>query len=248
MRNDILERENEIRQWISENQSKAFISKQLKCKQETLNSYLAKMGIEYSGNQSHKGQQIQRTYKTAIEYIESGSIVKSYLLKQKLVRDGLKEDKCELCGVSEWLNVKLPLELHHKDGDHFNNDLDNLQILCPNCHSIQEGNAGANTGRYTQERQIQFPKETKVCLDCGKKISPNAVRCKNCASIEKQKDICQRPDREELKSLIRSMPFVQIGKKYGVSDNAIRKWCDFYNLPRKSTEIKKYTEQEWELI
>ena len=44
------------------------------------------------------------------------------------------------------------------------------------------------------------------------------------------------------------MPFTQIGKKYGVSDNAVRKWCDFYDLPRKSTEIKKYTDQDWELI
>ena len=248
MRNDILERENEIRQWISENQSKAFISKQLKCKQETLNGYLAKMGIEYAGNQSHKGQQIQRTYKTALEYIESDSIVKSYILKQKLVRDGLKEDKCELCGVSEWLNIKLPLELHHKDGDHFNNDLSNLQILCPNCHSIQEGNAGANAGRYTQDKKVQASKAIQLCVDCGKEISPNAIRCKNCAAIEKHKSISQRPNREELKILIRSTPFIQIGKKYGVSDNAVRKWCDFYNLPRKSTEIKNYTDSEWELI
>jgi 5-methylcytosine-specific restriction endonuclease McrA len=45
--------------------------------------------------------------------------------------------------------VHLPLELHHKDRNHFNNDLNNLQILCPNCHSIQEGNAGANIGKYS---------------------------------------------------------------------------------------------------
>jgi 5-methylcytosine-specific restriction endonuclease McrA len=50
--------------------------------------------------------------------------------------------------VSIWQGVKLPLELHHKDGDHFNNEFDNLQILCPNCHSIQEGNSGANVGKY----------------------------------------------------------------------------------------------------
>ena len=54
--------------------------------------------------------------------------------------------------------------------------------------------------------------------------------------------------REELKILIRTIPFTKIGEKFGISDNAIRKWCDSYNLPRKSTEIKKYTDEEWELI
>jgi len=51
--------------------------------------------------------------------------------------------------------------------------------------------------------------------------------------------------REELKKLIRIMPFTQIGQKFNVSDNAIRKWCDRYNLPRKSSEIKKISNDEW---
>ena len=53
---------------------------------------------------------------------------------------------------------------------------------------------------------------------------------------------------EELKDLIRIKPFTKIGEQYQVSDNAIRKWCDKYNLPRKATEIKKYSDEEWELI
>ena len=51
--------------------------------------------------------------------------------------------------------------------------------------------------------------------------------------------------REELKKLIRNTPFTQIGKQYGVSDNAIRKWCDKYNLPRKKSEIVEITDDEW---
>ena len=54
--------------------------------------------------------------------------------------------------------------------------------------------------------------------------------------------------REELKELIRSQSFVNIGKKFGVSDNAIRKWCQKFNLPYKKTEINKYTEEEWQEI
>ena len=55
MRTDILEQKDQILSWIEEGQSKAFMARQLHCKQETLNNYLIKMGIEYSGNQSGKG-------------------------------------------------------------------------------------------------------------------------------------------------------------------------------------------------
>ena len=54
--------------------------------------------------------------------------------------------------------------------------------------------------------------------------------------------------KEELKKLIRTTPFTTIGKQYGVTDNAVRKWCDKYNLPRKVKEIKSYSDEEWELI
>ena len=151
MRTDILERKEDILNWIKENQSKAFICRELKCKQETLNSYLQKMGITYTGNPGGKGIKTDPKYKTALEYIKTSNNVKSYVLKQKLIRDGLKEAKCECCGLTIWLNQKIPLELHHKDGNHFNNNLDNLEILCPNCHALQPGNSGANIGKYTGE-------------------------------------------------------------------------------------------------
>lgn len=137
MRTDILERKEEILQWIQENQSKAFISKELKCKQSTLNLYLEKMGISYAGNQGGKGIRTAPNYKSAEEYAK-GSWVRSSTLKEKLIKEGLKKDCCELCGINSWQGVQLILELHHKDGNHYNNDLSNLMILCPNCHSIQE--------------------------------------------------------------------------------------------------------------
>ena len=69
-------------------------------------------------------------------------------LREKIIKDGLKKDECELCGISIWQGKKLPLELHHKNNNHFDNSLSNLIILCPNCHSIQEGNSGSNIGKY----------------------------------------------------------------------------------------------------
>lgn len=107
------------------------------------------MDIEYAGQKNKKGQKKGgEQYKSALEYIENNIPIPSHRLKIKLIRDGIKEDKCELCGLSEWQGIKIPLELHHKNGNHFDNNLNNLMILCPNCHSIQNGNSGANVGSY----------------------------------------------------------------------------------------------------
>ena len=149
MRTDILERKEEILQWIQEERPKSYICQQLQCKQETLNSYLKKMDIEYAGQMAKKGQyKGGNEYIPALHYINNNIPIQSHRLKEKLIRDGLKLNCCELCGNSSWLGIQLPLELHHKNGNHQDNNLNNLQILCPNCHSIQEGNSGANKGKY----------------------------------------------------------------------------------------------------
>ena len=83
------------------------------------------------------------------------------------------------------------------------------------------------------------------CEDCGCEVSYGAVKCLSCRNKEKSKNI---PERFVLKQLIREIPFTQIGKQFGVSDNAVRKWCDKYNLPRKTGEIRKYTDKEWNLL
>lgn len=65
-------------------------------------------------------------------------------------------------------------------------------------------------------------------------------------SLKRRK--AERPDREELKFLIRNKSFVEIGKQYGVSDNAVRRWCDQVNLPRKKRQVSLYTNEEWDKI
>ena len=146
MRTDILERKKEIHNWISKKQSKAFMCKELGCRPDTLNWWLSKMGIDYRGNQSGKGIKKGKR-KTAIEYIKS-THVSSHRLRIKLIEDGVKEAKCEGCRLYEWIGGKIPLELHHKDGNRYNNELDNLEILCPNCHSLTDSNSGKNKGTY----------------------------------------------------------------------------------------------------
>ena len=68
-------------------------------------------------------------------------------LKARLVKEGLKEYKCECCGISEWNGKSITLQLHHINGIHNDNRLSNLQLLCPNCHSQTEnfGTRGRGT-------------------------------------------------------------------------------------------------------
>lgn len=142
MRKDILKRESEIRQWINQNLSKAEICRRLYCKPDTLRLHLSKMRIVYQGNQGNKGRKIDPKYMTAVEYATTAN-PKSHTLKLKLLRDGIKQHKCERCLLSTWLEGNIPLELHHVDGDRFNNQLENLKLLCPNCHALEPNNSGA---------------------------------------------------------------------------------------------------------
>ncbi len=72
------------------------------------------------------------------DLLVDGSSVASGWLRKRLVREGLKPARCEECGLTEWRGRPLPLELDHVNGDHLDNRLPNLRILCPNCHAITE--------------------------------------------------------------------------------------------------------------
>lgn len=110
---------------------------------------------------------------------------------------------------------------------------------------------GINTGKHWKQ-DLDYPirkqKEAKknFCLKCGKEILIGSKYCVNCYHMETR--VSERPDRNELKSKIRTQSFCSIGKEYNVSDNAIRRWCDIYNLPRTKKEINSYSNEEWDCI
>lgn len=79
------------------------------------------------------------------ELLVKGSAVQSYKLKKRLYESGLKEPKCELCGWAETSSDgRIPVELDHINGDRYDNRIENLRILCPNCHSLQPTHRGKN--------------------------------------------------------------------------------------------------------
>ena len=111
--------------------------------------------------------------------------------------------------------------------------------------------AGANYERAraliqnnpTQNILIERQSQQKLCPDCGKIITSTAQRCSECAS--KASRIVERPEREIFKEEVYTTSFTQLGKKYKVSDTSIKKWCIYYNLPHKRSEIKRYSKEEW---
>ena len=147
MRRDILEREAEIREWVAQRRPKAFMCRELRCKPLTLDSYLKKFGLDYRGNMGAKGYKRVSNRKNANDYLRKGSLIGSHKLKLKLLRDGLKELRCERGGQVEWLGEPIPIELHHVNGNRFDNRFDNLQLLCPNCHALTDNHAGRGSRR-----------------------------------------------------------------------------------------------------
>jgi group I intron endonuclease len=98
---------------------------------------------------------------------------------------------------------------------------------------------------YNQKKKTD--NNLSICPICGgskSKISQMCMECHKKQSIENRQGK-NRISREELKFLIRNKSFVEIGKMFEVTDNAVRKWCDGYNLPRTKRDIKQYTNEEW---
>lgn len=150
-------------------------------------------------------------------------------LRKRLISEGIKEHKCECCGLNEWLGEPIPLELDHIDGDHYNNSLENLKILCPNCHAKTPTYRGKNKkskDSQTTKNKNQIEKVKKIynCSSCDIQLKRQCKTgmCFSCHSKAQRK--IERPSKEQLLKEIQESSYVAVGKKYGVSDNAIRKW------------------------
>lgn len=85
--------------------------------------------------------------------VESGE-TEPRLLKRYL--QDIREHKCEVCGITEWMGKPAPLELDHKDGDSRNNVLSNLRLICPNCHAQTESYKNRNKGRGRFSRRERY--------------------------------------------------------------------------------------------
>ena len=180
------------------------------------------------------------------DYLVCGSTIASSELKNKLLKEGLKEHKCERCENTEWEGEPIPLQLHHINGDRSDNRLENLRLLCPNCHALTDNYCGR-----------KLKKEPKKCIICGKEISRKAEYCADCYNDyvkaktkngfvkdtfkSRNKRELKYPTKEELINDFKELgSFRAVGKKYGLSDKSIVKWCEKYELPSHCIDMRKY--------
>lgn len=125
-------------------QGKAISGAALKVLKNTLEAY----NIDY-GNLDFT--HTQRKVFSLNEKLQKGTNPTPQKLKQQLINEGLKEDKCEICGqLPEWNGQPLVLQLDHINGDHYDNRIENLRIVCPNCHT-QTDTFGTKKIKETKE-------------------------------------------------------------------------------------------------
>lgn len=196
---------------------------------------VARDGIDIShipkGVDANKGR-IFDTRRVSLDvYLIDGSSIKSSDLKRRLIRDGTMVDVCVKCGLgNEWFGSPISLQLDHINGKRDDNRLENLRILCPNCHSQTPTFCG------------RHKRNVLSCTDCKKKISDKRnKRCQSCAAKERARiDIVKGTtqtlkfdiSKEELEKLVWEKPTERIGRDFGVSGKAVEKRCKKFGIEK----------------
>lgn len=159
------------------------------------------------GKGSNKGKRFAPK-KTNEEYFCENGTANRDSVKKRIIRNNLIPYQCAECELKDiWNNKKISLQLEHKNGIPNDNRLINLCFLCPNCHS--------QTDTYAGKRF----KKSKISIPTKDRHQPRYDRRK-----------VKRPSKEILEQLIADMPMSSIAKKYGVSDNSVRKWAKSYGI------------------
>jgi hypothetical protein len=195
----------------------------------TIHKYVDLYGI----NTSHFNSNLERI-KNLIKYnkisldiilVENSAYRSTSHLKKRLYDENIKSRICELCGQTEnWNGSHMSLILDHINGIPNDNRIENLRIVCPNCNATLPTHCGKNikSDKLKNDKTVEVKKKKDYFCTCGKKISRKATNCIECRSLLNHK--IEHPSHEILLNDVKDLGYSGTGRKYGVSDNAIRKW------------------------
>jgi len=160
-------------------------------------------------------------------------------LKERLYREGVKKRKCEMCGQGErWRGRWMSLILDHVNGVPDDNRLENLRIVCPNCAATLDTHCGRKNRKERAKRECKrcgrefvarYAGQRYCSHACGTRWDRAQLRGKPRRAARK----VERPPYEQLLAEIEAIGYSAVGRRYGVSDNAVRKWVGFYERERQ---------------
>lgn len=190
-----------------------------------LRRWITKHGLDDSGLKQWMSNKVRA--KRLAEYLVLGSTISSSDLKRKLYAAGLKKEVCEECNqLPEWNGKKLVLQLDHVNGNNRDNRIENVKILCPNCHT-QTATFGKGMSKLTRMRDKEEEKaqsKQMVLVDRSK----NGGRTSKEMQSQLLSRKVERPSYDKLVEMVKELGYCEVGRIHGVSDNAIRKWIRTY--------------------
>jgi len=183
---------------------------------------------------------LRNRQKPISEVLVVGSTYPRKNVKRRLLAEGLKEPRCELCSQGEiWRGRPISMILDHINGVRDDHRLENLRMVCPNCAATLDTHCG---------RRNRIERAKRGCLRCGTGFVPSYAKQRYCSrfcGVRWDRATCggragrrgvpvpesrkaNRPPYLQLIGEIEGTSYLAVGRKYGVSDNAVRKWVRSY--------------------
>lgn len=236
-----------------------------------LKNKISKLSLDishFTGAAHALGKSLPSFYKYELSslLVKDSAYVYNTRFKDRLIKENILEERCAVCSATHWNNAPLALQLDHINGVNNDNRVENLRLLCPNCHSQTPTFAGRNINKNLNDlgptlveplkiaRQPSTktisakpikppkPKQSSNCLECQVPLKDSksgyCMKCKNRHTPTQHHDKIAWPSKEDLEKLIWEKSAVQLSKELGVSDKAIEKRC-------KKLEIQKPPRGYW---